>query len=389
VDYVLEGSAQREASRIRITADLIKVRDQTLLWADTFEREFSGILALQSDVARSVAKALALTLLPGEQARLANTRPVNPDAYEAYLKGLSRFYRLTPDDLDAALQYFEFALTKDPDYALAYVGISLVWAGRNQMILASPSEAVPKAKAAALKAIALDDTLAEARTALAALWTWHDWNLPAAEPEWRRAIDLNPNFPDVRVFYSHYLNMMQRPAEAMAEIEQALGLDPFNALFRAFYAVDLLFTRRYDDAIAAAHSAPDNPVAINTLWWAHSLKGTLKEAFAAAKGYLQFAYGDSDVENALDQGYAQAGYVEAMRRSAEALVARSRRVYVGPVDVAALFLDAGENTLALDWLEKAFDLRDPNLPYLGIPFFDRLRPEPRYQALLGRLNLPQ
>jgi TolB-like protein/tRNA A-37 threonylcarbamoyl transferase component Bud32 len=388
VDYILEGSAQREGGQIRIMAELIKVADQTQLWAESYQRELSGILALQGEVARNVASALALRLLPAEQARLANVSQINPDAYEAYLKGLQRMYRLTPDDLTAALKYFELALAKEPKYALAYAGISLTWACRNQMTIAPPDEAVPKAKEAALRAIDLDGNLAEAHATLAIIWTWHEWNLAAAEPEWQRAIALNPSYPDAQAFYSHYLFIMGRQKEAMEAIDRAVALDPFNPLFQSLYAVDLVFARRYDEAIAKARLAPDNPVALNAAWWAESLKGPTKEAATAAKAYLAF-YADRAVDDGLDQGFASGGYPEAMRRAAEALAARARVSYVSPFDLAMIYLDAGDKERALDWLERSFEMRDPNVPYTTVPFFDRLRREPRFQALARRLGLPQ
>ena len=389
VDYILEGSAQREGGQIRIMADLIKVADQTQLWSDFYQRELSGILALQAEVARNVAGALALKLLPAEQARLANVRAVNPEAYEAYLKGILRYYRLRPDDLDAALKYFELALEKDPAYALAYVGIASVWAGRSQMGFVPPSEAVPKQRAAALKAIELDDNLAEAHTQLASISTWTDWNLPAAEAEWKRALALNPNYPDAQASYSHYLNIMGRPKEAMEAIDRALALDPLNPLFQSFYAMDLIYVRRYDDALAAARKAPDNPVGVNAAWHAYSLKKMPNETYDTVKAYLQMGYSDKTVEDALDRGYAEGGYEEAARRAAAALVARSRAEFVLPFDVAGLYVDAGEKGLALDWLDKCVEMRDPNAPYIGSPFFERLRGEPRYQDLLRRIGLPQ
>ena len=389
VDYILEGSAQREGSQIRIVAELIKVADQTQIWAESYQRELAGILALQGEVARNVASALALRLLPAEQARLANVRTINPDAYEAYLKGLLRYYGLRPDDLDAALKYFELALEKESTYALAYVGIASVWAGRNQVGIAPPSEAVPKAKAAVLKAIELDDNLAEAHTQLASILTWADTDLPAAEAEWTRALALNPNYPDAQAYYSHYLNIMGRPKEAMEAIDRALALDPLNPLFQSFYAVDLLYVRRYDDALAAARKAPDNPVAANVVWWAYSLKKMQKETYAAVKAYLQMTYGDKNIEDALDRGYAEGGYQEAARRAAAALIARGGTSFVSPFDAAGLYVDAGEKTLALDWLEKCYDARDPNMPYIGLPFYESLRGEPRYQDLLRRIGLPQ
>jgi tetratricopeptide (TPR) repeat protein len=388
VDYILEGSLQREGDQIRIHAELIRVADQTQVWTEPYQRELSGILAIQREVARGVAGQLALQLLPAEEAQLADVRAVNPEAYEAYLKGILRYYRLTPADLDVALKYFELALEKDPKYALAYVGISLVWAGRSQMAIALPSEAAPKAKAAALKAVELDDNLAEAHAALAVVWTWHEWNLSAAEPEFKRAVSLNPSYPDAYAYYSHYLNICGRQKEAMAAIDRALALDPLNTLSRSFYAIDLVFAGRYDEAIAAARQAPDNRVALNAAWWALSLKGLPKEATAAAKAYLAF-YSDRAIDEGLDQGLAQGGYQEATRRAAETLAARSRVSYVSPLDAATLYLDAGDKERAREWLGRAFEMRDPNVPYITVPFFARLRPDPRFQDLLRRIGLPQ
>jgi TolB-like protein/Tfp pilus assembly protein PilF len=392
VDYVLEGSERHEAGRIRITAELIQVRDQTQLWAESYERELVGILALQSEVAQKVAGSLALTLLPAEQARLANVHAINPEAYEAYLKGLHHWYKLTSGDVDTAQRYFEQALEKDPNYALAHVGIALVWAGRQQMGVASPTEAAPKAKAAALKAVALDDTLAEAHFVLATVKAWSDWDWPGAEAEFKRAIELNPSYPDARAYYSHLLNHLRRPDEAMTQIERAMEVDPFNELFQSLYGADLLYVRRYDGAITqcrnALRTAPDHPVAQNLLWFALSLKGMHKEALATSKAYLNVAYRDRDVERAFDRGYAEAGHSGAMRRAAEALAAHFRKTYVNPTDIACLYLEAGDKAQALEWLEKGVEVRDPNMPYVGLPFYDSLRSDPRFQGLVRRMNLP-
>ena len=390
VDYILEGSARREAGRVRISAELIQVRDQAQLWAESYERELASIMALQSEVASKVAGSLTLTLLPAERARLANARAVNPEAYEAYLHGLHYFYELTPGGFDSAQEYFELALSKDPNFALAYTGIALVWAGRNQIGVTPPGEAAPKAYAAALKAVALDDTLAEAHYALAAIKTWQVWDLSGAEAEWKRAIELNPNLPDARAFYSHYLCIMGRVQEAEPQISRALELDPFNALFQSLYSTVLIYQRRYDDAIARArtalHTAPDSPDAHSSLWVALFLKGMYKDAFLEAKANFP---GDHEMEEALDRGYAEGGYSGAMRRAAELQSERSHKTYISPEAVGELYLQGGEKDLALQWLEKAFEVRDPNMPYLGLPEYDSLRSDPRFQDLLRRMNLPQ
>jgi serine/threonine-protein kinase len=388
VDYILEGSARREAGRIRISAELIQVRDQAQLWAESYERELASIMALQSEVASKVASSLTLTLLPAERMRLANVRAVNPEAYEAYLHGLHHFYKLTPGDLDSAQQYYELALEKDPNFALAYSGLALVWGGRSQMGITPPGEAAPKAYAAALKAVALDDTLAEAHYALAAIKTWHVWDLPGAEPEWKRAIELNPNLPDARAFYAHYLCIVGRPQEAEPEISRALELDPFNTLFQGLYSTVLIFQRRYDDAIAhartALRTAPDSPDAHSSLWVALFLRGMYKDAFLEAKANFP---GDHEMEEALERGYAEGGYPGAMRHAAELLAERSHKTYVSPETVAELYLHAGEKDLALQWFEKAYEARDPNMPYLGMPEYDSLRSDPRFQDLLRRMKL--
>ncbi len=392
VEYLLEGSARREGSRIRISAELIRAADQAQLWADSFERDLSGVLALETDVARKVAGALALKLLPSELSRVASVRAVNPDAYEAYLKGLHHWYTLTPGDLDAALGYFQLALAKDPDYALAHVGVALVWLGRAQMGIASPAEATPRGKAAIASALQLDDTLPEAHFTLAAIRAWVDWDWPGAEAEFRRTIELNPSYPDALAYYSHLLMTLGRPDEAMRQARRALEVDPLNPLFHSLYAVDFMFVRKWDEAIAqartAAATAPTDPVAHAALWYAFSSKGMRREAAAEARIALKLTYDDAAVDTALGAGIAESGYAGAVRRAADALALRFRASYANPTDVASLYLDAGETDRAMDWLEKGFEVHDQNMPYLGMGYYDRIRAHPRFQALLRKMNLP-
>ncbi len=391
-DYILEGSEQREGGRVRITAELVKVRDQTQLWSETYERELSGILALQSEVARKVAESLALKLLPVEQARLASARPVDPDAYQAYLKGLHHWYKLTPGGLDSAQRYFELAIEKDPNYAPAYAGVAMVWVGRSQMGFVPPAETAPKAKEAARKAIELDDTVAETHYTLALVRAWVDWNWVGAEREFKRAIELNPSFPDALIYYSHFLMNLGRPGEAMPQAMRALELDPFNPLFHDLYAVDYLYLRQWDEAIAqgrtALSAAPDDAIANVVLWYAFGAKGMHREAVAAARVYMKLVYDDRDVDEALERGFAEAGYREAMRRAAQPLIAHFHKSYVNPIDIASLYVEAGETSRAVDWLEKGYEVRDQSMPYIGWPVFDSLRSDPRFQALLRRMNLP-
>ncbi len=391
VDYVLEGSAQREGSRVRITAELIRVGNQTQLWSESFEREMSGILVLQSDVARKVASALALKLLPAEKTSLANVRGVNAEAYDAYLKAATHWVRLTPQDLDTAERYLTVALEKDPGYARGYAGMALVWACRQQIGLAPPREAGPKARAAAQRAVELDNSAAEAHLALATILTWTDWDWPAAAREWELATEFGPADAVSMAGYSHYLMIVGRRDEAMRQIERAIELDPFNVITVSFYAANLYSARRYDEAIAQARKAlatqPDAPVALSALILALHATQRHDEMITAARTIYAGWY--PDVGKALDQAYAGRDYAGAWRRAAEVEVARHGKEPGAALDIAQNYLFAGDSTPALDWLEKAGDDHDPTVPYINCqPLWDPVRAEPRFQALLRRMNLP-
>jgi TolB-like protein/Tfp pilus assembly protein PilF len=392
VDYVLEGSAQREGGRIRVAADLIHVGDQTQLWADSFERDMTGILVVQSEVAQRVAEALALELLPDEQARLTSARPVNAEAHEAYLKGVHSVELVTPEGLDTARRYFELALAKDPEYAPAYSGLARVWSGRQQMGIVAPAEAGPKAKAAALKAIALDDTSAEAHAVLGGIKTWTDWDWAGAEIEWRRALELDLNHAATHSSFAHFLAITGRPGEGLRHGQRALELDPFNAKFHGFYAVTLYFNRRYEDTLAAVHTTfaiqPDQWVAATARQWVLLCEGRRDERLADQRRLIAH---DPERVAAFDEGLAEGGYKGAQRAIADLLVAR-REASGGFAPrsgwIALRYFDAGDYNRAIYWLERAFVDRDPNLPYITGPVWDPLRSDPRFQDLLRRMNLP-
>ncbi len=392
VEYVLEGSAQQEGGRVRIFADLVRVKDQSQLWTNIYQKEMSGILTLQSEVAENVAKALAIKLLPSEEARLASARTVNPDAYEAYLKASQSVFKFTQADLDTAERYCQLSLEKDSTFAPAYGILSMVWACRQQLGFTPPRDARPRLIAAARRAIALDETNSDAHFALADALTWTDWDFKAAEPKWRRAIELSPGNAEILASFSNFLMNMDRPAEAMVQIERALKCDPFNVLVPTFYAVDLLYLRRNDEAIAAANKAlqmqPDNMGAVGALMYAYAAKKMPEEVVKFQEKCLIIEYGDRNLAATLETSYAQAGYAPAMKRTADSLAARFRRSFALPWDIAFLYVQAGENNEALDWLETGFDTHDPSMPYLGLEIFDSVRSEPRFQNLLRRMGLP-
>jgi len=393
VDAVVVGTVHQVGESVRIRVQLIDVLpEEQNLWAQAYDRAMTDVLVMYGEMARAIADKTRARLTQEEETSLASTRQVNPEAYEAYIKGRFHWYKLNPQDLDIALRYFELARDKDPNYALAYEGIALVWIGRQQQGLVPASEAGSKAKEAAMKALELDDTLAEAHNLLASIRAWVEWDWEGGETAFQRAIELNPNYPDARSGYSHLLFMMRHPEEAMAQIERALELDPFNTLFQGFYAMDLNFARRYDDAIVLLRetlsTAPNNLQVMSTLKSAYHHKGMYEEAVEIWKRSF-VAKGDREAEEALARGYAEAGYSGALSHVAEMLIERSRTTFVTPWQIGTLYTRAGKNDEALEWIEKAFEAHDPNMPYISVdPIFDDLRDNPRFQDLLRRMNLP-
>jgi TolB-like protein len=392
VDALVEGTVSRVSDSVRIRVQLIKaLPEERNLWAQTYERDMTDVLVMYKEMARTIVDKTRVKLTADEEAKLASTRQVNPEAYEAYIKGRSHWYKLTSQDLELALQYFELALEKDSDYALAYAGIAEVWIGFRIQGLAPSSEAWPKVKEAALKALELDDTLAEVQFMLAMVdlgeWDWRD-----SEKAFQRALELNPNYPDARAYYSQLLFMMRRPEEAMVQSEQAMELDPFNTLLRSIYAWDLIYAHRYDDAIdhlrETLRTAPDDWTALSTLRSAYHQKGMYEEALEIWKRSYE-ARDDQEAEDALVRGYEEGGYSGALSSVAELLIERSRTTFVTPWQIGTLYTRAGKKDKALEWLEKAFEARDGNLIYLSVdPIFDYLRDEPRFQDMIRKMNLP-
>jgi serine/threonine-protein kinase len=394
---VVEGTVYQAGENVRIRVQLIEVFPQERnLWAQTYERAKTDVLVMYSEMARAIADKTRIKLNPEETTRLTSASQVNPQAYDAYLKGMFHWGKLTPEGFDMALQYFELVRKEDPNFALAHAGIAMVWAGRNQFGLLLPSEAVPKAKEAALKALELDNTLAEVHFILAGLRTFHDgeWNWKAAEKSFQRAIELNPNYPDVRAYYALFLFIMHRPGEAMVQIERTMELDPFNPMFQSQYGIDLLFLRRYDDAIEQIQNVlktvPNYRVALGTLPLLFHQKRMYEKSLETLKAYYT-AIGFHEREKVLTRGYEEAGYTGAMNSDAELWEELSRASYISPYIIAYSYVLAANKEQALDWLERSFEVGDPNMPFIGVMphFVDLLGNEPRYQDLLRRMKLPE
>jgi tetratricopeptide (TPR) repeat protein len=293
--------------------------------------------------------------------------------------------------LETAQKYFKAALEEDPNYALAHTGMFLALSTLAQIGLIPPGEILPEAKPYLLKAMELDDTLAEAHFAMAGLKTWFEWDWESGEASFLRVFDLNPNHAMGRVYYSTLLCYLKRNEEAAAQGALALELDPLNSLSMSNYANTLLFLGRYDEAIVqcrnALRTSPNNPQAHAILWEVFHLKRQYDEALDGAKAFYA-ALELTPVVEAMSSGYETGGYPGAMLAAAETLAAISQQVYIGPCFIAYPYAAAGETEKTLECLEKGFEIGDPNMPYLEEPIFiDLLSDDPSFQDLLRRMNL--
>jgi len=391
VDYIVEGSIFKIAERIKISTRLIDISKDGYLWAQDYEREFKNILSLQSEVAQAIAEQIKVQVTPFEQELLTVRHEINPEAYESYLKGNFYWYKLSPQSLDLAMQYYTLSAQQDSQCALAYAGMVLVWMGRAQQGYESVKVSYNNAKVAAHKALELDSTLAEVHFMLGGIRFWWEWNWKEAEKECKKSIRLIPNFPDTRAQYSHILYLLDRPEEGMQQIKTALELDPLNILYRGFYGMTLMYERRYDEAIDFLEktrlTAPQEPIILSTLRSAYHQKGMYKKALEIWRRSLELNQ-DSEAVEALNLGYNKGGYSAALRSVAELMIKRSEKKYVTPWQIATLYTRAGMKNEALNYFEKAYEVHDPNMPYLKIdPIFDNLRDDPRYKTLIKKMGL--
>ena len=390
VDAVVEGTVLRSGERVRITAQLLEAATDRHLWAQSYERESRDILTLQNEVTRDIADNIQLRLDPASRQRLAVAPRLDPQAHEAYLRGRHYWSRRTPADMQTAIRYFQQAIDQDPNYARAYAGLADTYAMIAAYNVVPQKESMPKARAAALKALAIDPKLAEAHTSLAVIAQDYDWDWATAEQEYRIAIGLDPNYATAHQWYGEFLALQGRFDEGLAEIERARQLDPLSLIVASDRAVILYYARQYDRSIeqfdAVLARDPEFPrvrVAILSL----VEKGRFEEALAViAKWRLPE---DKPWNLAcLAYVYTRSGRrAEAQRSLAELeRTNRPRNLDLGPLISAYIAL--GQKQEALDLLERAYNMRWPGLTNLKVnPYYDPLRGDPRFQDLLRRLRL--
>jgi len=393
VNYIVEGSGQKYGNAFRLRTQLIMAAKETHLWGESYQKKINDIediFSVQTQIAESIAKELRAVITPQEKTLIEKVPTKAVEAYDAYLKGQFYWRKLTKNDLETALQYFELAKEKDQEYALAYAGISDVWIALQQMGYVSPDEAGPKAMEAIMKALELDSTLAQVHYSLALVRYASEWDWESGESEFLKTFAINPNYAEAHAYYSHLLNMVGRPKEAMEQIELALKLDPHNPLIKSMYGVDLTFVHRFDEAISVSLEAlkmdPTNPVAFTALAVAFHSTGRLEEALESWKSYCCNTY--KGIVHSFDQGYTKAGYIGAFNFEADTLAAQSKTTFVMPLDIAATYALGGNRKLAMEWFETGYEVHDPSLPYLLLPVFDSLRSDSRFQEIARKMNLP-
>ncbi len=396
VEYLLEGSVRRETDRARISVQLIQVSDQTQLWAANYDRALGGVLTLQTEVAEAVAREIQLKLTPQQQARLESTPWVNPEAHDAYLRGRFHWNIRTPESLQQSVDLFDQAIAEDSDYALAYAGLADAYGllSSTPYDAVPPREGKPQAIAAARRALELDDSLAEAHTALARDKFTYEWDWGGAEREFRRAIELNPGYATARQWFAEYLWVRGRPEEALAHIQQALELDPYSLIMHLALGRHYYLTRQYNQAIGrfkeTVRMNPNFFLVHFDLGFAYVQVGQYDEAISEFRRAIQLYPGSPVCIAGLGYAYAKAGQGHEARQSLAQLRQLSEQRYVPALYVAAIYAGLGETEEAFAWLERAYEERSNYLVYLNLePPFESLRYDPRFTDLLSRMNFPE
>lgn len=390
-DYLVQGSVRRVPDRVRITVHLIRVPEQTDRWAESYDREARDVLALQDSVARAIADRINITLAPAQRSGQAAPRNVDPDAYEAYLKGRYYWNKRTAEGMQKAQSYFQQAINKDPGYGAAYSGLADCNSGLTWHGFTSPAETLPRAKAAALRAIEIDPQSAEAHASLG-LVLHHEWDWLAAEAEFRRALQLDPLNANAHHWYGDYLSVRGRHQEALAEARKASDLDPLNLMIGTWLGLRYYLARNYGAAIEQGRSTVEldaNFAASHLLLGEAYVQTRLHERGLSELKTAASLSGNSPLYLAqVAVAYASEGRKTEALQIAAQLQAASARQYVSPYGLAQIYAALNDREQTFKWLDNAYADRAVWMSYLGVdPVFDGYRPDQRFQDLLRRVRL--
>lgn len=393
VEAVVEGSVLRSGERVRINAQLIHAATDRHLWADKYERDLRDVLTLQSEVAQAIAAEIRIKVTPQEQARLASARPVHPEVYDAYLRGRFHWNKRTEEGLRKGLEYFRQSIEKDSSYALGYAGVAECHNMLGFWGLLPPNEVYPAAKAAATKALEIDETLAEAHTALAWPMFVYDWDWAGAARELERAVELSPGYATGYQWRAHYFTYLGRHTEALAQVKRTLELDPVSLVMNSNAAFMNFLAREFDQAMQHAQRAleldPTFAPPHLFLGRVYEQKQMFGEAVAEFEKAIMLSASSPVMLAALGHAYAAWGKRSEAQKVLKELRDLSGRRYVSSYYIAMLHAGLGEREQALIWLEKAYQERSAWLVMIKVePGLDILRVDPRFQEMLRGIGLP-
>jgi adenylate cyclase len=392
VGTVLEGSVRKAGAKLRINVQLVDAQNSDDLWTESYDREVKDIFAIQTDISKTVAESLKVRLLSQEQSRIEKKPTENPEAYILYLKGRSHWNKRSEEGLYKAIKLFEEAIARDPQYALAYVGLADCYSILGVYGYRRPNAVFPQAKELALKALSLDENLAEAHASLSETMTHYYYDWVKADHELRKALELNPNFSQAHSWFGTcYLASMGRLDEALAENRRAEQLDPLSTLMATEVGRVLYFARRYDEALVQYRKAlkiePDSIIARKGLADVYSQKCMYEEALVEINTAVELSNRSVYILDDAGYVYAVSGRRDEAKKVLDRLDDLSNEMYVPEYGRAVIHLGLGDKDKAMDWLWKAYNERC-FLTWLKVePIFDPLRSDPRFRSLLGKLGL--
>jgi serine/threonine-protein kinase len=395
VSAVLSGRIVQRGDNLTISAELVDVRYNKLLWGEQYNRKMSDLLATQREIAREIVEKLKLKV-SGEEKGLAKHYTESNEAYQLYMKGRFYWNKRTAEGMQKSLEYFQQSIERDPNFALAYSGLADTYdllGASDAMGNIPPNEAMPKAKAAALKALEIDDTLAEAHVSLAHVKYYYDRDWAVAEREYKRAIELNPNYPIAHSWYAVYLMSAGRFDEALAQVRRAQELDPLSLPTNMALGWVLLNARQYDQSVEQLRKTlemdPNFILAHHRLGLVYEQQGKYDEAIAEFRQVINLSAGKPPGIATLAHAYALSGKRAEAQKALAELQEMSKQRYVSPASIAIIYAALGDKDLAFDWLEKAAKARDVMLARLKVdPRFDSLRSDPRFADLERRIGIP-
>jgi TolB-like protein/Tfp pilus assembly protein PilF len=392
VRTLLRGSVQKAENKLRITAQLINTSDDSLLWSVQYNRDLADIFSIQDNITMTILNKLKLDLLGGEKARLLKHYTQDSRAYDLYLKGRYFEDKRTKEAMNKGIEYFNKAIEIDPKFALAYTGLTDSYLDLGWFGYLPKTEAYSRAKAEAIKALEIDDTLSEAHVALANIKYWYDWDWENAEQEYKRALALNPSNAEAHHEYAHFLASEAKLDESLEEMRLAIELEPLSVVIHSCLGMNLYLSRKYDEAIEELHKAMSmDPEYYDPYGWlgmAYVKTGRLSQSIEMFNQGIKFPAVKTRNMSALGYAYAVMGRKEEAQNQLQQLMEISKENYIDPCFMAWIYSGLGEKEPAFKWLNKAYEERSNWMIWLKVdPFFDALRSDPRFSGLLRKIGL--